>query len=621
MKKMKPYQPVSIQEVRLKDCFFSDRIRTNNDVTLPANVRKCRETGRIDAFRLNWKPGMPNQPHIFWDSDFAKVIEGMALSLMLYPDPEREKELDEFVDLIISAQQKDGYLNTHFTVVEPEKRWKNLSRAHELYCAGHLMEAAVAHYKATGKRKFVDCMARYADYIAEVFGRNPGQKRGYPGHQEIELALCKLAEATGNRKYSDLAAYFINERGQSPNYFETVEQCEDTENLQADRPIREMQKLRGHSVRALYYLSGAADVAAESGDSSLFEACERLWNNVVERNMYITGGVGSTCVGEAFTADYNLPNDTAYAESCASIALVLFADRMLNQTGDARYADVMETALYNGAISGLSLGGDKFFYANPLENDDQMFEHGQQMRKRQPWFGCSCCPTNYCRFLPQIASFACSVSGDSLLINIPAASAGNVNLKNASLQFELSGSYPYDGSGTLEIQEASGECTIALRIPGWCRNWTLALNGKPVSDSPEKGYVRMCRSWKKGDRIEWNFDMPVRVLHANPRVSADIGRAAILRGPLVYALESVDNSASLELIRLKKGTSFTLQPAEGLPEGTIAISGDAMIQTDTDQLYFEGDLPLSPGRFTAIPSALWQNRGDSSMRIWIPEAE
>ena len=479
MKKMKPYQPVSIQEVRLKDCFFSDRIRTNNDVTLPANVRT-----------------------------------------------EREKELDEFVDLIISAQQKDGYLNTHFTVVEPEKRWKNLSRAHELYCAGHLMEAAVAHYKATGKRKFVDCMARYADYIAEVFGRNPGQKRGYPGHQEIELALCKLAEATGNRKYSDLAAYFINERGQSPNYFETVEQCEDTENLQADRPIREMQKLRGHSVRALYYLSGAADVAAESGDSSLFEACERLWNNVVERNMYITGGVGSTCVGEAFTADYNLPNDTAYAESCASIALVLFADRMLNQTGDARYADVMETALYNGAISGLSLGGDKFFYANPLENDDQMFEHGQQMRKRQPWFGCSCCPTNYCRFLPQIASFACSVSGDSLLINIPAASAGNVNLKNASLQFELSGSYPYDGSGTLEIQEASGECTIALRIPGWCRNWTLALNGKTVSDSPEKGYVRMCRSWKKGDRIEWNFDMPVRVLHANPRVSADIGSCA-----------------------------------------------------------------------------------------------
>ena len=243
------------------------------------------------------------------------------------------------------------------------------------------------------------------------------------------------------------------------------------------------------------------------------------------------------------------------------------------------------------------------------------------LRWREKFQKTSKCSTNYCRFLPQIASFACSVSGDSLLINIPAASAGNVNLKNASLQFELSGSYPYDGSGSLEILEASGECTIALRIQGWCRNWTLALNGKPVSDSPEKGYVRMRRAWKKGDRIEWNFDMPVRVLHANPRVSADIGRAAILRGPLVYALESVDNSAPLELIRLKKGTTFTVKPAEGLPDGTVAISGDAMIQTDTDQLYFESDLPLSPGRFTAIPSALWQNRGDSSMRIWIPEAE
>ncbi len=620
MMNMKQYHPASIQEIRLKDCFFSNRIRTNNDVTLPANVRKCRETGRVDAFRLNWKPGMPNQPHIFWDSDFAKVIEGMSLSLMLYPDPEREKELDEFVDLILSAQQKDGYLNTHFTVVEPEKRWKNLSSAHELYCAGHLMEAAVAHYKATGKRKFVDCMARYADYIAEVFGRNPGQKRGYPGHQEIELALCKLAEVTGNRKYSDLAAYFINERGQSPNYFETVEHA-GSENNQADRPIREMQKLRGHSVRALYYLSGAADVAAKTGDSSLFEACERLWNNVVNQNMYITGGVGSSCDGEAFTTDYNLPNDTAYAESCASIALVLFADRMLNLTGDSRYADVMETALYNGAISGLSLDGDKFFYANPLENDDQMFEHGQQRRKRQPWFDCSCCPTNYCRFLPQIAAFACSVSDDCLAINIPAASSGNVTLKNGFLQFELSGSYPYDGAGTLKIQEASGECSIALRIPGWCRDWAISLNGESVSAVPEKGYVRMRHAWKKGDCIEWNFEMPVRVLHANPRVSADIGRAAILRGPLVYALESVDNSVPLELIRLKKGTAFSLKPATDLPEGTLAISGNAMIQADTDQLYFEGELALSPGRFTAIPSALWQNRGDSSMRIWIPEAE
>lgn len=615
------YRPAPIRSIRLEDPFFSERIRTNNDVTLPANIRKCRETGRIDAFRLNWKEGMPNRPHIFWDSDFAKVVEGMALSLMLYPDPEREKQLNEFVDLIVSAQQKDGYLNTYFTVVEPEGRWKKLSTEHELYCAGHLMEAAVAHWKATGKRNFLDCMARYADYIAEVFGPAPGQKHGYPGHQEIELALCKLAEATGRKKYADLAAYFINERGKSPNYFETEEGYHNTRYLQADKPIREMQTVRGHAVRALYYLAGAADAAAESGDRSLLEACERLWDNLTTRNLYITGGAGSTAEGEAFTTDYNLPNDSAYAESCASIALVLFASRMLNITGDSRYADTMETALYNGAISGLSLDGEKFFYANPLENDDQMYEHGQQLRKRQPWFHCSCCPTNYCRFLPQLSGFAFSVSDDTFRINLPVASRGDVTLSASSFRFELSGSYPYDSSGSLTLSSAQGEFTLALRIPGWCRSWKVLLNGNELPRDLEKGYLSIRRVWRNGDRLEWEFAMPVRLLHANPRVGADSGRAALLRGPIVYALESIDNSVPLHRIRLKKGTFFTLGSAQGLPEGTPSISGEALISDDTDPLYFEGDLPLSSGRFTAIPSALWQNRGDSSMRIWIPEAD
>ena len=392
------------------DPVFAPRMESCRSVTIPASVKRCRETGRIDCFRLNWKPGMPNQPHRFFDSDFAKVLEGMAYMLELHPeDKALAEELDRFVDLVISAQQPDGYLNTYYTCVEPENRWKNLFESHELYCAGHLIEAAVAHFRATGSRKFVDALARYADYISTVFGPGPDQKQGYPGHEELELALCKLADVTGEKKYVELAGFFIDKRGTSPNYF--VEEAirngsqlsqEQLANRQADRPVREELNATGHSVRALYLYSGMADVAAATGDAELFAVCERMFDSIVQKRMYITGGCGSTPIQEQFTVDWNLPNDTSYAESCATMALVLFARRMLEYTGRGKFADVMEQALYNGALSGISLRGDQYFYANLLEVDANTFVHNTTCAKRQPWFDCSCCPTAtavFCRSL------------------------------------------------------------------------------------------------------------------------------------------------------------------------------------------------------------------------------
>ena len=376
---------MNLAAIQLHDSVFAPRQKTGHDVTIPSCLKRCRETGRIDAFRLQWKKGDPNPPHVYWDSDVAKVLEGMAEMLMIHPDPAMEKELDELVDLIVSAQRDDGYLNVHFTVVEPEKRWSNLGDWHELYCAGHLIEAAVAHFQATGSRKFLDAMCRYADYIASVFGPAPGQKRGYPGHEEIELALVRLYRTTGETRYLNLAKYFIDERGADPNYFSETEKSiprDFLSNRQAHKPVREQEQAVGHAVRAVYLYCGMVDVAVETRDCVLLNAAIRLFDNLSRRRMYITGGIGSTSIGEAFTTDFGLPNDTAYAESCAAIGLAMFAKRLLDVTNEGKYADVLERVLYNNALSGISLSGDEFFYVNLLEVNDATHEHGNTCKKQ-----------------------------------------------------------------------------------------------------------------------------------------------------------------------------------------------------------------------------------------------
>jgi hypothetical protein len=610
---MKKYHSPRVADVKLNDPVFAPRIDTAIRKTIPACIRKCHETGRFEAFKLNRYEGMPKLPHFFWDSDVAKVIEGMALALELRPCAELEAELEKYVELIISAQQPDGYLNIVFTTQQKDQRWKNLFDHHELYCAGHLMEAAVAHFNATGRRNFLDCMSRYADYIASVFGHGKNRIPGYPGHEEIELALCKLAQATGNRAYFELAAYFVNERGQDPNYFRQEHPRlaeQDLKNRQAHKPVREQTDADGHAVRAVYLYSGMADVAAEFNDAELFKACENLWQSIVNHRLYVTGGIGSTQAGEAFTVDYHLPNDSVYAESCAAIGLVFFARRMLNLTGDGRYADVMEQTLYNGALSGISLDGEHFFYANLLEVNDNTFSHGYIDKTRQEWFNCSCCPTNYCRFLPQLGTFAWSLGEHEIRLDIPAAGT----LANG---IEVSGDYPCNGNIRIRFTE-HGTFKFGLRIPGWCEHYELKLNGAPCLAKPSAGYITLDREWQTGDELALELSMPVRPLYAHGKVTSNNGRLALARGPLVYALESVDNGRIIPQLLIPAEQEFTLTEAPGLPPGTVAISGRALKEEfGNESLYSTAAPTCSECTFTAIPYALWQNRGASDMAVWI----
>ncbi len=613
---MKNTHPAEMNEVKVNDSYLAPRIRRCLETTLPKSVQHCRTDGRINAFKLQWKEGMPDKPHVFWDSDVAKVLEGMAYAVQLSHNPEMEKELNEIVDLVVSAQQKDGYLNTHFTVVEPDKRWTCLHAAHELYCAGHLIEAAVAHFRATGRRNFLDAMCRYADYIASVFGRGRGQKRGYPGHEEIELALCKLADITGKKKYLDLAKYFVDERGQSPNYFlkENPQWIPRyLENHQALKPVREEKNAVGHAVRAVYLYSAMADVAQATGDKELFRVCEAVFDSISSRRMYLTGGIGSERNSEAFENDYNLPDHSAYAESCASIGLVFFASRMFNITGDGKYMDVLERALYNGILSGISLDGYHYFYKNLLRVDRNT--HWSFQKTRLEWYDCSCCPTNFCRFLPQIGSFLWSANEDGVKLNIPAASVYEADGRKITVR----GDYPF---GT-EIEAEFGTCaefTFSMRVPLNCTA-SFRLNGKKVSPVPEKGYVSFRRKWKKGDLLKVSLKMPVSVFRAHPGVTFHAGHLALMRGPLVYALESIDNGGrNLSQLLIPAGQTFKLAKAKGLPPGTVALKGMAYEEVlPENHLYTQGVPKFRKTSFTAIPYALWQNRGESGMTVWVRE--
>ncbi len=604
----------SIGQVSVEDAYFAPRIAANHEATIPATFRFSRETGRLDAFRLKWKKGMPNQPHVFWDSDVAKFIEGMAYDLVLHPDDRKLAEkLDKIVSLVVSAQQPDGYLNTHFTTVEPENRFRFLHGAHELYCCGHLIEASIAHFQATGKRNFLDCMCRYADYVYSVFGRGKGKKRGYPGHEEIELALVKLADITGEKRYFRLAQYFIEERGRKPNYYVANENRKEWElaNLQAETTVRERKDAVGHSVRMMYLACGMADVAARADDVELLARCADVFRSVSQRRMFITGGIGSTRIGEAFEGDYKLGNLDAYAESCAAMGLVWFTQRMHNATGDGLYLDVLERALYNGALAGISLSGDHFFYQNPLRSSvDSPYN-----RERVEWFSCSCCPTNFCRFLPQIGSFLWSECESEIRLNIPAAST----FRSGDRAIQVTGGYPYKGDVTVRFL-ADDDCTFSFRVPGWCRRYLVKVNGSPLFTMPEAGFVKITRAWKKGDKISIALALPVEVMRANPAVDDDAGKVAFQRGPLVYALESIDNGPLLQTVSVLDDGAFRLGPAKGLPTGTVAISGHAveMIRPGTE-LYSAAKPVVKKRSFTAIPYALWQNRGLSEMEVWIRE--
>ncbi len=624
------YKPLPFHKVNITDQFWAPRIQTNAGETLYTQYRNLQETGRLPPFKLDWHEGMEPVPHIFWDSDVAKWVEGACYSINLVPDAKIEAMLDEAIDLIISAQQPDGYLNVYFTVVEPEKRWTNLRDQHELYCAGHLMEAAVAHFRATGSQKFLDAMCRYADYIASVFGVEPGKKRGYCGHPEIELALVKLYEATGEVRYLKLSEYFVEEHGQQPHYFdiEAVERGEviDTSHLpphmltdryayaQADVPVREQKSVAGHAVRAMYFYSGAADIAGINNDESLFTVLKRLLNDLTTKRMYLTGGIGPSRHNEGFTTDYDLPNDTAYAETCAAIGLVMWNHRMLRYDLNSRYSDVMELALYNGTISGISLSGDRYFYENPLASNGS--------HHRVDWFGCSCCPPNIFRMMASIGGYAYSYTETDAIVHLYMQSECELEVGGKAVRLSQKTNYPWEGCVSITVGlEQPAELAIKLRKPGWCDDFKLSINGVKQNDiAAEKGYINLHRTWKDGDVIELDLPMTAKRIYANPAVSQDIGRVAIQRGPVVYCLEGVDNQMPSELIQLPDQAELVSTFEPDLLGGVVTITAEAIsVSSDGwgDALYKDQPAPTKPCTIQAVPYYAWDNREAGWMSVWL----
>lgn len=629
------WRAAPVADVAIDDAFWSPRLRINRERTIPFQYRQCQETGRIDALRLNWRPGVEPVPHPFWDSDVAKWIEAASYSLATHPDPALDAQVDETIALLAAAQQPDGYLNTYFTAVKPAERWTDLRDAHELYCAGHLIEAGVAHFQATGKRSLLDVVSRYADYIATVFGRGPGQKRGYCGHEEIELALVKLYRATGEDRYLRLALYFVDERGTQPYYFDLEAEARGTpgyfeghrthgplrsarEYNQAHLPVREQTEVVGHAVRAMYLYSAMADLAGETGDPTLRDACRRLWDHLCSRRLYLTGGIGPAAQNEGFSRDYDLPNDTAYAETCAAIGLVFWAHRMVQLEGEGRYADVLEQALYNGVLSGVSLDGTRFFYENPLASSGGV--------GRKPWFGVACCPPNLARLLASLGQYCYSTGPSDLAVHLYVGSSVRFNPHGQAVTLRQETEYPWDGAVRLTIATSRPvEFTLHLRVPGWCRKAEALLNGEPLDlgERTEQGYARLSRVWTGGDTVELRLAMPVERMYAHPEVRADVGAIALQRGPLVYCLEGVDNPTPSHRLALAPDAQLAAQRDPDLLGGTVMLRGEGRVLDDqgwNTTLYRHEPPTTAPTTLTAVPYHAWDNRRSGWMSVWMREA-
>lgn len=609
---------VPFTDVRIHDSFWGPRQETNRLVTIPINFQNLEKAGNLENFRLAARRATNGyQGPVFMDSDAYKAMEAAAYSLATHPDPALEKQLDEIIATLAAAQLPDGYLNSFFIVKRPGRRWTNLRDAHELYCAGHLFEAAVAHFQATGKRTFLEVACKLADHIDSVFGPPP-KRLGYPGHPEIELALIKLWRVTGERRYFELARFFIENRGRG--YFATERKPPDPNYdpsyYQDDVPIFDHDRIKGHAVRAAYLMAGATDVAAETRDERLLRMLDRVWRNTVERNVYITGGIGPSAHNEGFTTDYDLPNLTAYQETCATIALALWAHRLALLYGDARYADALERALYNGVLAGVSRDGRTFFYVNPLES------RGDHHRK--PWYGCACCPPNVARTLAALGGYVAATGQNALWVNLYVQGELDVSLGGERVRWRVITDYPWDGRVKLRAQlPQPGSFELRLRVPGWCEGATVSVNGRRVAQpATERGYFVLAREWRNGDAVELNFPMPVQRIVANPRVKADHGLVALQRGPIVYCLEQCDQAAPLGRMFLPADAQIEPVAQPQLLGGVTVLRGRAGVAPELDwerRLY--SALPAPKGvEFTAIPYHAWDNRAPGAMKVWVPFA-
>jgi DUF1680 family protein len=631
--------PVPIDRVTIHDNFWEPRIRRNREVSIPAIYQLCQDTNRIAMLHKGWKPAPGQEAHFFWDSDVAKWAEAASYSLMTHPDPELERKVDEVVDLFAAIQQPDGYLNSYFINIAPEYRWKNLSFYHELYCAGHLIEAGVAYFQATGKRKFLDIVQRYADHIYDVFG--PGKRVGMCGHQEIELALVKLFRVTGDRRYLELSQLFLDRRGNTTvfkdegndlppgvaqwhrQFFGAGEQFTTTY-CQDHLPIRQQTKAVGHAVRAMYMYSAIADVAYETGEPELIGALQRLWENVCYQQMYVTGGIGPSRLKkgatedfEGFTEDYDLPNLTAYAETCAAIGMVFWNHRLFHLQPHRQYMDIVERELYNGAICGVSLDGKLFFYENPLQSKGQ--------HHRQTWYAVACCPPNLARLLASLGQYIYSQVERELFVNLYIQSDVRLQLDDQQVELQQMTKYPWEETVQFSLQPAQPVTfALNLRVPGWCRRAEIAVNGTlfDVANAMNmNGYVRIEREWKPGDLMTLTLAMPVEQIEAHPAVQDDIGCVALQRGPMIYCLEQCDHTVPLHQIVLPRDAKFTTQFAPDLLNGVVVLKAKGLAaeeKTQTPLLYRQDpSLTYKPCQLTAIPYYAWDNRQPGAMRVWI----
>ncbi len=634
-----------LSHVRLDHGFLAGRAQLVRDTVIPGQwealndrIPGAERSGCVHNLQVAAGEKEGKFHGLFWqDSDLAKWIEAASYRLATHPDAALDAELDRLIATLAKAQRDDGYLNTYFQLVEPSNRWANLRDCHELYVAGHFIEAGVAHFQATGKRTLLDVVCKLADLIGKIFGPGPGQMPGYCGHEEIELALVKLARATGVERYRGLAAWFIDQRGQSPNYFEAEARRrgetgklpwhmhhDGLATLQAARPVRELTEPVGHAVRMMYLLAAMLDLAKDRNDPARADQCRTLWTALTTRHLYVTGGVGSEPYGEKFCEPFDLPPDRAYAETCAAIGVVLCARRMLDLELRGEYADVMERALYNNVLAGLALDGRTYFYVNPLEVVPRVAQRRYECHlvktQRVPWFGCACCPPNVARLFASLGAYACAQTPDGLAVHLYAGGEINFTAGAVPVRLQVRTEYPWKEQVELEVgPEKAVEFTLQLHLPGWCRAPQLSLNGSPLKFENANGYAALRRKWQPGDRIALELPMPVERVHADVRVAAAAGQVALQRGPVVYCIEEKDNGPQLAALSLPRENPLTAHFVPDLLGGCTIIESAATRTEPGAELYTSGPARQIAVRLCAVPYALWANRGEGEMRVWLRE--
>lgn len=619
-----PITPVPFTATHVTGGFWKQRLDACRDVTVPLAFSKCEETGRYDNFVKAQHPcdTFKVGGFSFDDTDVYKTIEGASYLLQTYPDKRMESYIDSVLTIVAGAQEPDGYLYTARTMNPKHphswagsKRWEKVEElSHEFYNLGHMIEGAVAHYQATGKRNFLDIAIKYADCVCRAIGPDEGQLVRVPGHQIAEMALVKLYLVTGDRKYLDEAKFFLDKRGYTSR--------RDAYS-QAHKPVVQQDEAVGHAVRATYMYAGMADVAALTGDTAYVRAIDRIWDNIVGKKLYLTGGIGATANGEAFGANYELPNATAYCETCAAIGNIYVNHRLFLFHGDAKYYDVLERSLYNGVLSGISLDGGSFFYPNPLESAGGY--------ERKAWFGCACCPSNLCRFLPSVPGYIYATHGDSLYVNLFMEGVSDIQVGKRKLKIEQTTAYPFEGNVSLKLLKGSGNFAMRIRIPGWVRGqvvpgdlyrfadrkqtpYSVKVNGESVDGDIEKGYLTINRRWRKGDVVEISLDMSPRLVAANEKVAEDRGKLAVERGPLVYCAEWPDNKeVDLFSVLLPAKTQLTVVDEKAPGGARMITAGAQKVSYDTD-----GHLQTDDFMLKLIPYYAWANRGQGKMMVWLP---